>query len=92
VEFLFEDPVPLPAAFTESSEKPSLTKEDLTGLPQELVEAMRTAVRGGYMDRLAEQAREAAVRDPVLAERLLGIIDRDDYDSLFRLLINDEDQ
>jgi two-component system CheB/CheR fusion protein len=37
VEFLFEDDAPLPDASAESSQKPPLTKEDLTRLPRELV-------------------------------------------------------
>jgi DNA-binding response OmpR family regulator len=92
VEFLFENEAPLPNASAESSQKPPLTKEDLTRLPRELVEAMRTAVRGGYMERLAEHALEADVPEPQLAERLLEMIDRYDYDSLFHLFIEDEDE
>jgi hypothetical protein len=50
---------------------------------------MRTAVRGGYMERLAEHARQADVHEPELAERLLEMIDRYDYDNLFHLFIED---
>jgi len=92
VEFLFEKEALLPDASAESSQKPPLTKEDLTRLPQELVEAMRTAVRGGYMERLAEHARQTGVHEPKLAERLFEMIDRYDYDNLACLFIEDGDE
>jgi signal transduction histidine kinase/DNA-binding NarL/FixJ family response regulator len=92
LEFLYEDQAPLLDAYEKPSEKAALTKEDLAKLPQELVEAMRNAVRGGYMDRLAELAREAAASAPELARRLLEIIERDDYETLSHLLIEDGDK
>jgi CheY-like chemotaxis protein len=92
VEFLFEDDAPIQDASAESSQKPPLTKEDLAKLPPQLVEAMHTALRGGYMERLAEYARKADELEPELSRRLLEIINRYDYDNLVRLFIVDGEE
>jgi hypothetical protein len=42
--------------------------------------------------RPQRHALEADVPEPQLAERLLEMIDRYDYDSLFHLFIEDEDE
>jgi signal transduction histidine kinase/DNA-binding NarL/FixJ family response regulator len=92
VEFLFEDRAPLPDVSAQPSEMTALTQADLINLPQGLVETMRDAFRGGYMDQLAEYAREALSHEPELAKRLLVIINRDDYDALSHLFIGDGDK
>jgi CheY-like chemotaxis protein len=92
IEFLFEEEGPIRDAATASSTGTSITKERLSSLPTDLVEAMRAAVRGGYMEQLAEHAREAAEHDPELARSLLEMVDRYDYPALSELFSVSADQ
>jgi signal transduction histidine kinase/DNA-binding response OmpR family regulator len=86
VELLFDDKKRLAA---DRSETLPLTRERMAGLPKELVEDMRAAVQGGYMERLAELAKQAAVIHPELSEQFLKIIYDYDYETLSRLFLED---
>ena len=86
VEFLFEERE-RPA--TEQSEKPSLTRKHMVGLPNKLVDEMRAAVQGGYMERLAELAKDVAEFKPELSEQLMKIVDGYDYKTLSHLFLDD---
>jgi DNA-binding response OmpR family regulator len=88
VEFLSDDQQQ-PAA--DRSEYLPLTGERLAELPKDLVEEMRAAVQGGYMERLAELAKQAAVIHPELSEQFLKIIFDYDYETLSRLFLEDEE-
>ena len=88
VEFLSDDQQQ-PAA--DRSEYLPLTGERLAELPKDLVEEMRAAVQGGYMERLAELAKQAAVIGPELSEQFLKIIYDYDYETLYRLFLEDEE-
>jgi len=71
--------------------KGTITKENIADLPEDLLEDMGVAVRGGYMERLAELAKRVAVIQPQFSEQLLKIIDDYDYETLSRLFLEDEE-
>jgi signal transduction histidine kinase/CheY-like chemotaxis protein len=91
IDLVFEEAA---SSFKPSSaveEKVLLTREDFAVLPEEILEDMRAAVRGGYMERLAELAKKVADIQPKLSQHLLKMVDQYDYESLSCLVLGDED-
>ena len=84
VEFIYETKE---QAEVDRLEAGPLAIEDISELPDELVQEMRAAIQGGYMDRLAELAGRAADRHPQLSRHILKLVDRYDFDSLSRLFL-----
>jgi PAS domain S-box-containing protein len=91
VEFVYAEEAFSPDKSLEPFVKGTITKENIADLPEDLLEDMGAAVRGGYMERLAELAKRAAVIQPQLSEQLLKIIDDYDYETLSRLFLADEE-
>jgi CheY-like chemotaxis protein len=84
VEYLFEEKK-RPAA--DRPEALPLTRQRVAELPKELVEEMRAAIQGGYMERLADLAKNAADHHPELSQQLLKLVDHYDYEALSRLFL-----
>ena len=85
VEFIYENEE---QAEVDQLEGKPLAIEDITELSDELVQEMRAAIQGGYMDRLAELAGRAADRHPELSRHILKLVDQYDFDTLSRLFLD----
>ena len=88
VEFLFDDQVK-PAAGPPDSLR--LTRQHIAEMPDGLVTEMRTAVQGGYMERLTELARSASEHHPGISQQLLELVEIYDYEALSRLFLKKSD-
>ncbi len=65
-------------------------RETLAQLPDPLHQAMREAVRGGYIERFARLAAQASDLQPELSRYLMDLADRYDIQTLTRLLLGNE--
>ncbi len=85
IDYQFE--VSASEAAEDLGETSGLERNHLAELPDSLLEEMRAALEGGYMERLAELARSAADHSPAVSRRLLDLVHRYDFESLANLFL-----
>ena len=86
VEVLFEDQEP------SDGDRPALStlnRAHLDELPDQLVEEMRKALTGGYMERLTELAKTAADHKPEISRQLVTLVEQYEYEALYRMFLED---
>jgi len=82
IEYLYEDDDESPA----TSETGQLSPESLLAFSAETRAAMRAALEAGDMNLLREHIDRVRAQAPDLAQTLIGLVDRYDYDQLTQLL------
>jgi len=88
IDYRFESSAP--DATARLSELPALTRKHLAELPESLLEEMRTAVEGGYMERLTELIRRDSGLSPTVSRQLLDLVHQYDLETLTNLIPNKE--
>ena len=92
IEYLFDTGEGSAVEPAEPLESFALKRDLLAALPAALVDKMRAAVQGGYMERMAELAKSIAAKHPRLSQQLLYLVDHYEYDVLYGLFLENENK
>jgi PAS domain S-box-containing protein len=86
VDYVYGDEPTAGAPTRSTAQLPEVDAEALAQLPGEMIANLREVTLNGDTGRLRELLHQVAERDEALAQSLLRLVDRYDYDALIRLL------
>jgi len=86
VEYVYGDETAAEAPARSTAQLPEVSAGALAQLPGEVIANLRAATLNGDTDRLRALLHQVAKRDKALAQSLVRLVDRYDYDALILLL------
>jgi CheY-like chemotaxis protein len=86
VDYVYGDELTAGAPTRSTARLPEVNADALAQLPGEMIANLREVTLKGDTDQLRELLHQVAERDKALAQSLLRLVDRYDYDALIRLL------